>query len=322
MSIIIRFAISAGLLAFLLWSMRDNFSNISSTLSKTHLPLFSAAVALFVINVIILSARLQLLFKGEGLDIAMPRVIQLSFIGFFFNNFMPTAVGGDIVKAYYAYKQTNETTKSFISVFMDRLIGLFSFVIIAIIALVWGWANIGLTLKRIVIIFAAVSIFASVIILNKTIARFIISALPKLKIWNIGEKLSKAYRAIHDYRHKKSLIVSVIGISLISQSLYFLVVYVLIKSLGANILFASVFLIMPIVSIVSMLPSIGGLGLREGAMVALFSPMIGASNAFSVSILLLAILFILSIAGAITYISASQFKLKPAEISSFKNYNA
>jgi len=299
--------------------MRPRFAHIVSTLGKTDPFLFSSAVLLFIINIgLLLSWRLRLLFTGEGLDIPFGRVIQLSYIGYFFNNFMPTAVGGDIVKAYYAYKQTNQKAKSFISVFMDRFIGLFSFICIGVIALFLSWKNIDPMLKKIVLTFALFFVGTFLVVLNSVLAKVVLKVLSKFKLWNLGEKLSKIYRSVHEYRNKKSTILMAAGISIVAQSLYFLMIYLLARALGSELTLMTAFLIMPIISVVSMLPSLGGLGLREGAMVIFFGPFIGADNAFSVSILLLATLLIVSLVGAVIYVTASQFRIKGVDISKFQ----
>ena len=318
-SLILRVFVSAGLVIFLLWSMRGRFAEIAGTLTKTNLLLFSSVVLLFIIDIaLILSLRLKLLLAGEGLDIPFVRIIQLSYIGYFFNNFMPSAVGGDVVKAYYTYKHTNQKSKSFIAVFMDRFIGLFSFICIAVTALFFSWANIDLVLKKIILAFTLFFVIAFLIVLNNTLARVILKALSKFKLWNIGEKLSKIYRSVHEYRNKKSIILMVIGVSAVAQGIYFFMIYLLARSLGAELPLLAVFLLMPIISVVSMLPSLGGLGLREGAMVILFGPLIGADNAFSVSILLLATLLIVSLVGAVIYVTASQFRIKRVDMSKFQ----
>ena len=318
---VLRVAVSLGFLTLLIWNMRGHFPRIADTLTETSLALFSLAVGLFLFTVALLSVRLNLLFAGEGLRITLGRVIQLNFIGFFFNNFMPTAVGGDIVKAYYAHKQTGKTAKSFIAVFMDRFIGLFSFICIAVLALLLSWQTIDFALKKIVLIFAIAGIAGFLLTLNDSIAKVIFGALAKFKLWNIGERISKVYKAVHEYKNKKGIILAVIAISLITQSIYFSVVYLLGKSLGADFLLKTVFLLMPIVCVVSMLPSLGGLGLREGAIVALFGPIIGVEKAFSLSILLLASLLVLSLIGALIYVFAAQFKMKKVEISKIETYN-
>ena len=67
-----------------------------------------------------------------------------------------------------------------------------------------------------------------------------------------------------------------------------------------------ILLFMPLVSVVSMLPSINGLGIREGAIYFLFSPYVGQENAFALSLLWLFMLFLISLIGAITYIIFTQ----------------
>jgi len=317
----LRVVVSVGLIAFLVFSMREHLPRIGETLTKTHPGLFSLALILFALNVVAISYRLQILLVGEGLRIPFGSVVQLSFIGFFFNNFMPTAVGGDIVKAYYVQKHTGKPAKSFIAVFMDRFIGVFSFVVIALLALAFSWENTNDVLKGTIFIFALSSAIGLFIILNSGVAKIVLKALSAFQIWDIGGKLSKVYKAVHEYRNKKTLIIVSGGVSIASQSLYFFIVYLLGKSLGAELPILAIFLIMPLVSIVSMMPSLGGLGLREGALVALLGPVIGTDNAFSVAILLLATLLIMSLIGAMIYLSAAQFRIKGTDISKLEKYS-
>lgn len=319
--LISRIAVSVGLVAFLVWSMRGHFPRIAETLKKANPVLFFSATLLFIVNISSgLSARLKLLFAGENLDIAFGRVVQLTFIGYFFNNFMPTAVGGDIVKAYYASKETKKTAKSFIAVFMDRFIGLFSFVSIAAVSLLWAGGDVAPAIKKIVLLFALGGILIFIFALNKQAAKFILVIFSKFKLWNLGEKLSNVYRAVHDYKNKKRVIAFAILISAAVQGIYFAIIYILTRALGANVALVSIFLVMPIVSVISMLPSIGGLGLREGAIVAFFTPLIGSESAFALSILLLAMLLVVSLVGGIIYASASQFKIKPKEMEKLETY--
>ena len=71
---------------------------------------------------------------------------------------------------------------------------------------------------------------------------------------------------------------------------------------------------MPIISAMSLLPSINGLGVREGSTVMLFGPIIGKERAFVVSILLLLVLLVTSLAGGLIYAFSPQFKVKWGDI--------
>ena len=321
LSILLRVLVSVGLLTFIAWNMRGQFPQIASTLKSTNILIFAGAVMIFMsINISLMSLRLYLLFSGEGLKVDFWKAFQLSYIGFFFNNFMPTAVGGDIVKAYYVQKQTGEPKKAFIAVFMDRFIGLFSFVGIAAIALMFAWDRIDPIIGKVIIVLAILSIVGFFFTLNSKVAEFLMKIFSKIKLWNLGKHISKIYMAIHDYKNKKTVILGVVLVSIVAQCIYFIVIYLITKSLSLNVPFVMIFLIMPIVCVVSLLPSLGGLGLREGAIVVLFSPIVGKDAAFSISILLLAMLLTLSIIGAIIYMSAAQFKIRKTDIEKVEEY--
>ena len=67
--------------------------------------------------------RLKIVLGAQGLPLRYPDVLYLTFIGYFFNHFLPTAVGGDVVKAFYISKISKQAMRSYTSVFMDRFLG-------------------------------------------------------------------------------------------------------------------------------------------------------------------------------------------------------
>ena len=71
---------------------------------------------------------------------------------------------------------------------------------------------------------------------------------------------------------------------------------------------------MPIVSIITLLPSINGLGVREGSTVVFFGGLIGKEHALAISILMIVVLLITSLIGGIVYAVSPQFKMKLKEI--------
>lgn len=306
---LIRVFISLGLLCMLFWIMREEYGKIYSQIRSTYLPLFVLAWCMYNMNICLITLRLRTLLKSEKIKMPFFKLLELTYIGFFFNNFMPSAIGGDIVKAYYAGTITKEKAKSYVSVFMDRLTGLFSFAIIGCVALVIGWNAITEpTVKRSVILFIIMCGTVAMVALNAKIARMISKVLSKVHFKNIGEKLLKVYNMLHSYKNRLGVIWKTIGISMIAQASYFTVMFILFRASHSDIPYNVVFIIMPLVCVITMLPSLGGLGLREGAIVALFGPFVGADKAFGVGLLLFGILFTISIMGAIIYMVSPQFR--------------
>jgi len=295
--------VSAGLLALLFWLMRDEFRDIWTTISTSSPVFIFLAIGLFLVTVLMLSLRLKIVFKGENLYISMNEAVQLTYIGYFFNNFMPTAVGGDIVKAHYAANNNKKRLQSYASVLMDRFIGLYTFLIVAAIALVFDRGRFELKVIRpMVFMFLAVGVMGFFIVTNKTIARILGSFFRKVKMLGLGQRLSDLYDIVHDYRNRRDVVVRSILVSMTAQSIYFMVVYLFFISLGKQVGIGNVFLIMPIVTFISMMPSVGGLGVREGALVAFFTPLAGKEAAFAASILLLFALLFISLIGGIIYL--------------------
>ncbi len=300
---IIRIIISFGLLGFLFWVMREDIRDMWRTMLSGNITLIALGLVLIIVNVIMLAYRFKVIFLGENINIDMKEAMQLTLVGYFFNNFMPTAVGGDIIKAHYAARASNERLKSYASVMMDRFIGLYTFLIVAGVALFVDRGRMQLeAARRLVYVLLLVGAAGFVAAVNSAVARFLERSFERLKMFSLGEKLKAVYNIVHDYRNRRGVVAESFAISIAAQSLYFIVVYLFFLSLGERVNIGNIFLIMPVVTFVSMLPSIGGLGVREGAFVALFASLAGKETAFAVSLLLLLGLFVASFLGGMVYL--------------------
>ena len=310
----LRTFISLALIVILLYIMRDRYGEIVSTLKGTNISIFLLALLVFILALCVASFRLELLVKAqENIPITFFEAISLTFIGYFFNNFLPTSIGGDVVKAYHLSKKAKEKTGSFTAVFVDRAIGLFTMIFMAFIALFFVEAEIiDARVKYMIYIITAASFLFIVFMMNRTIARKFSVFLIFLK--PIEEKLKRLYAAINRYRHHKILMFHSLWISVASQLLFFLSIGIVASSIGSHISVMQILLRMPIISVMSLLPSINGLGLREGSTVLLFGPLIGKENAFAVSILWLLVLLVVSLLGGLVYALSPQFKVKLKEI--------
>ena len=156
------------------------------------------------------------------------------------------------------------------------------------------------------------AVLALIFITNRNFARAFSGILFFFK--PIEEKLKRAYDGVHKYKHHKILISQSFFISIISQILFFLSLGVIALSIGSRITLMDLLLRMPIISILSLLPSINGLGLRESSTVIFFGPLIGKGNAFAVSILWLVVLLMTSLIGGIVYGMSPQFRVKLKEV--------
>lgn len=309
----IRITVSGALIALLLYIMRDKYAQIGGVLKSTDIALFSLAVLIYLGALLLASIRLQLITKVQALTLTFREAVSLTYIGYFFNNFLPTAIGGDVVKAYYLSRKGTEKTSAYTAIFIDRAIGLATMVFMAFIAILFvGSDIIDMQARNAIYAITAVSALGILLLVHKGFAQKF-AGLLKLA-GPLENQLKKAYFAIHDYRRHTLLIVQTLSISVTSQLLFFSSMGILALAIGSRISTFNILLRMPIVSMISLLPSINGLGVREGSTVLVFGPLIGKANAFAVSILVIATLLIVSFIGGLIYAFSPQFKVKLREI--------
>jgi len=306
---IFRAVISIALIVILLYIMRGNYSLIMGALKSTSPIIFALAFLAFVTAISIASMRLKFIISIQQIPITFTESFSLTFIGYFFNNFLPTAIGGDVVKAYYLSKNTHHKMSAYTSIFVDRVMGLVTMMFMAFIALLFAKSGIiDEKLKYAIYAVTLCSLAVIVLAMNKKVAKKFAAILFFLKPFE--DKLSKAYNVIHKYKHHNTLMAQSFLMSILSQLFYFLSFGILAWSIGSCIPPMEIFIRTPLVSALSLLPSINGLGLREGSTVMLFGPIIGKTNAFAVSILWLALLLMISVIGGIIYGLSPQFKVK------------
>lgn len=309
----LRTAVSLLLIIVLLYIMRGKYGDIVKALKNTNMYVFSLAFAAFMVASTVASFRMKLIIEVQGIDLTFWEALSLTFIGYFFNNFLPTSIGGDVVKAHYLSKNSRDTTGSYTAVFVDRAVGLVTMVFMAFAVLILAGVNIvDRNLAITICTITAISIVGIIFFANRKFAKKFFALIVLVK--PIETQLRNLYESTDKYRRRWGLMAAAFCISVISQLSYFTCCGILALSIGSRIPIIDLLLKMPIVGMMSLLPSINGLGIREGSMVVLFGPLIGKENALAISILIIMLLLITSVIGGIIYALSPQFKMKLKEI--------
>lgn len=124
--------VAAGIAWAVFWVSREQrWGNLTATFRRMNMGAFALALALFVISQGVIGFRWWLLLKSQSIFIDLWAVVRLYLLGWFYNNFMPSSVGGDLIRAWYVTRHTDKRFEAVLSVFVDRAIGLFSTLIIA-----------------------------------------------------------------------------------------------------------------------------------------------------------------------------------------------
>ena len=133
---ILQVAFSLALLSYLI--VRVGPAQIIATLVAINPAWYAIALALFLLNVVLRAYRWHILLRSLDDRPSLPYLIYLYFVGYFFNNFIPTGFGGDVAKVLSLRQNYGRGTDALSSVVMDRLTGLLGSSLIALTALTWN----------------------------------------------------------------------------------------------------------------------------------------------------------------------------------------
>ncbi|MBI2167872.1 MAG: flippase-like domain-containing protein [Candidatus Omnitrophica bacterium] len=247
---------------------------------------FLAAIGAYGLAIAITSKRLQMIFHVQKVKVSFLQTVHLTFLGLFFTLFLPSALGGDIAKGYFAFQYSGKKLGSFTGVVLDRMVGFISLFPIVLTALaVYGKTLATPAVERSVIGALAVFLFAGLFFSSRRFAKKfgVLSFLIPSKEWR--QKLSDLYHAIRGYRNHKGIFAGCFVISIVSQLIFIWDVYLLARSLGIEASPWPFFVMVPLVGFVSLAPSVSGLGVREAGFVFFFKSIMPAEKALALSIL-------------------------------------
>ncbi len=302
---IFKIIISVGLLGYLIY--RADPARLFSVLTQmtvNHGPLFLAMAFLsMVIAVWLLALRWQVLLNSYQFNLKRIQLFSFYLIGMFFNNFLPTSIGGDIVRIYKLITVINDRPTAFASVIIERLMGIAATLFMSIWALIYisqQFHDLRLLLAAIILFVFIISFFA--LILRDWSFRILLRLFEKVTLFKIGQRFNKLFEAIHYFQNKRSVLLKVFLISFLSQFFIVLMNYLVALAFNIPVGFGYLLMVVPISFVITMLPSINGIGIRDLGFVGLLAQIgIPTAEALSLSFMNVIIPMIISIAGGVMF---------------------
>jgi glycosyltransferase 2 family protein len=299
---LLKIAVSVGLVA---WAFaKIDLKLVAGQLATANPWLVLAALALFEVAIIVNGVKWQVLLRAQGVRVPFGPLLQFLFTGFFFNNFLPANVGGDVIRGYGLARYTDRGADAAVSVIVDRIVGLIAYMSTAFVAaviLVNVRSGQGLQELEWVAFVALLATLAGFATLLSRRVRAVLSRLfgsrwlsPLAPLWN---RISTAFDA---YRFQYRALAMAFGLGLLGILCTTFVNWLLSESMGGQMPLSTILLLNPLIALVLMLPiSIGGIGVSQAAY-PFFYGLAGVppSHALAVSLLMQAIVIIGSLPGA------------------------
>lgn len=258
--------VSAVVLGLLLrWA---GLHEVVRTLRGTDLAWFLPAVVVSAATVPVMALRWQLLLEAKHVSVPLGWLTRTYFVALFAGQFLPAAIGGDAVRVVELGRRTGDAPESVASVLIDRLVGLLSLVVLAIVAVLVSGPG-----RRVGVVaaegaFGAAAAVALLLLfssrLRGTVARW-------LEPRPAGRRLAaggRFYDALHGYRSHRATLIVVGLLALLVQAARVGVIWMLARALGLDVPDSVVLLAGPVVFAALALPvSLNGIGVREAVFV-------------------------------------------------------
>ncbi|MBL4693246.1 MAG: flippase-like domain-containing protein [Magnetovibrio sp.] len=253
-----------------------------------------------LLQVVICTLRWRAVLDGLEAYLRFTTAFKYWYIGAFFNQALPSGAGGDVVRGYLAYKNGMALSAVLSSLFLDRAATVLALVVLVAVMTPFAAADLENSrwFVRVVwmVLLGSLLGLGLVMVFDKTPQSWV-----KFRIIKALHHLAVDARRVMLHPFTAS---SLMGWSVLGHINLVLVVYVLFKSVDAEVSLVNCMLLFPPVLLAQVVPiSIAGWGVREGAMVAVFALVgVGAEVALAVSILYGLVMILVSLPGALLWL--------------------
>jgi uncharacterized membrane protein YbhN (UPF0104 family) len=287
-SLPLRLAVSAGIVWWLF--QRIPWRAVVETFQGTDWGWWLAAVACYALAQVVSSYRWQLLARGVGLRVSLARCVALYFVGMFFNLFLPTSMGGDVVRAWLLAGSRERLAAAALSVFSERFAGLLALMLLACAASAGQRATLPA--------WALLAIWGTALC-----GVLFLLVLPPLS--RRFPRLGLVMQALSLYRHQWRQWLGVFALSLGIQAASVVQVWMLGQALGVAASLWAYAAVVPLVTLLTLLPvSVNGVGVREAFLVLLLGPAgVAEAQAVTLGLLWLTMLSAASLLGGGVYVA-------------------
>ena len=277
--------LAIALLLFLL--SEQGWHEIWAAIRQIPLSYLALAFVFMVISRLAVSGRWYVLLRSARLKVTFWEITRITFAGLFATNFLPTTIGGDVIRFAGAVRFGLDGAISLASLVVDRLVGM---------------AGMAMALPFGIPAFRAAQVLGNIPGGYKPAYQ---AGLP-LIIKNLADKLISAikrtFNALAIWVHAPLSLLFSLLLTWINMLGLFAVLYLLFLGQGQPVSFTMIAGLYSVVYFVTLIPiSINGYGVQELSMTFIFSRLAGVSmaNALTTALLFRTIMMIVSLPGAI-----------------------
>ena len=299
---IAKVGISIFLIIYIL--QKIDTAELLETIKSADIYLLIIAFSVNGIGMIPRIYKWQIILEVQEIYVPFKTLLTFSLTSSFFSIFLPTAYGGDVVRAYDVSKYSNKKLESVTSILVDRWSGALALFLIAALALLFGYDLIqDIRIVLFIIGVLLLMLITIIIIYHKNEIKKIKIITKIITFLDRKDILTNLYDTFHIYRYHKRESIEILALSFLAQVIAVLYYPLIAYSLGLDVPFVYFYIFIPIILVILMLPiSIGGIGVREGAFIFFFNKVgVLPYEAVSLALVAFGLYLIWGLIGGVVY---------------------
>jgi uncharacterized protein (TIRG00374 family) len=304
--LLIKIGVSVGLLALLV--SRSDAPRLWQYVRHASVPWLAAALGFYLLMVLASAWRWGLLLDAQGVAVPARTLTGSFLVATFFNNFLPSNIGGDVIRIADTSKPARSKTLAATVVLIDRGIGLLGLVLLAAIAATAagrGTTADGPVSSRVLWLgFLAASVAASPAFLAPTRLVALLGPLRRFNPDWVGARLTRLSEVLTRFRAAPWALAGCFVGAIVVQALLVAFYAAVANAIGVAISPWHMAVVVPVSFLVQMLPvSVNGFGLREATFSFYFSRLgLPIEAALVISLLGAGLIMLFSLSGAVVYV--------------------
>ena len=300
--LVLRIVISLGLLYLALRGI--DIENLKARLGGVRLEWFGISILVTLFQVLVGALRWREITDQCGAPLSDRQAFRFNMIGSFFNQTLPSAIGGDAVRLWLVGRTGAGWRAATYSVLVDRAIGLIALAVIVVASLPWSYGIIGNARGRLGLVLidvAALGAGAAFLLLGRL-------SWAWLKNWWPTRHVHACSVIANNVLFNRRSGPKIAMLSLLIHVLAVVIAWCAVRAISAPADFEQIFLLIPPIMLITMLPiSIAGWGVREASMMVAFGYAgLARADGTVVSLLFGASFFVVGAIGGLIWIFSAE----------------
>lgn len=303
----VKIVVSVGLLYLLLSGV--DLARLWHQVRTASVPWLAFALVLYLVIILVSAWRWSLLLRAQHVHVAFGTLTNSLLVATFFNNFLPSNIGGDVIRIRDSARRMGSKTLATTVVLVDRGVGLLALVFVAA-----SGATVAARMSEAIgplgpgLLWAALGValaIALAVLLMPHGVGFLLRPLRAIHQEWVGERITRLTSALARFGQAPRTLVACLVGAVVVQAVFVGFYAAIAHAMGLRVPFAHLAILVPMSFLVQMLPlSVNGWGVREQTFVLYLTRLgLPAESALAMSFLGAALIMLFSTSGAAAYLS-------------------